>query len=253
MSYVKKERVYSVNGTPTNAYVTKSSKKRARKGVSMVAPAAAIRSEVQRAEMREAYKRAGYVDIAAGTLANPIKFHVAPSNSLYLTPVPCNAGIQGRIGGNIKLKSLQIKGLLIPVAGATVVGDWCQMLIVYDRCPPKGSNTIPAITDVLVAGSGPQNLLNNDNRERFLIVRKMDYNLRGNTTDVAYSQFVVDEYIKLKGLKTIFVGASTGTGELSECKEGALYVYFIGTKAADATTTGNFFGNIRLRFADVKG
>jgi len=228
--------------------------KRSRKGTTMVAPSAVIRSEVQRAEMREAYKRAGYVDSSLGTAGVPHSFCADTTQSVHVNVIPCNAGISGRVGAMVKLKSLQIRGVALPVAGGLddPVQDWAQILIVYDRCPP-GNNTIPAISMVKDTDGNPTRQLNNENRERFLIVRKIDLRLVASATDPSTGFYFVDEYIKLKGLKTIFKGQSAGAGDLAETKEGALYVYFCGIHAVATATRAGFYGTSRLRFADVKG
>lgn len=170
----------------------------------------------------------------------------------------CVPGSQNynRIGRHIKLKSLQIHGFWVPSDTSTAFNKQ-RMLIVYDT---QANGSAPTYGDIMksqnISGtteSGINSMVNLDNRERFRIIRDMQFEFGAvsNVATQAYTaspaQAALDIYIKLGGLDTIYNAGTAGT--IGDIQTGALYVWFI----SDQTNTNGstFAGSFRIRFEDV--
>lgn len=182
----------------------------------------------------------GYFDTASAAYA----FDTTGSITL-LNPVPQGASQVTRVGKKISLKSLQCRGF-VSNNSAAVYND-CALIIVYDK-RPRG--VLPNITDILNAASS--NSMNNDNNAgRFSIIRRYDFALIGNATNITESSYKsADFYLKLRNAPTVF--ASAGTGLIGDIEQGALYLVTIGSATAG---TGAASSNLtfRLRYFDVNG
>jgi len=216
-----------------------------------MAPAAAVQmASVQRAETALAMKNAGYVDTSLSAVA-----FVTTSLVQQIGVVSIGSAITQRVGAKIKWKSVQIRGKVYPNADASIptLGSF---LIVYDRYP-KG-DAVPTAAQILASASATA-LLQDSNRTRFVIVRRLDfvtgpYAVSATRPSVADSIIFVDEYVKLRGLQATYIGsdAGAGSGGMGDIRTGALYVLPIGdTDGANGHCTCDF--NIRVRFADVQG
>jgi len=219
-----------------------------------VAPAAAVQmASVQRAETALAMKNAGYVD----TNWTNVAFLNANGSAVVqqIGIVSMGAAITQRVGAKIKWKSVQIRGKIFPnsTASQPALGS---LLIVYDRYP-KG-DAVPTPSQILASASSLA-LLQDSNRTRFVIVRRLDF-VCGPATgaagepSVADSIHFVDEYIKLRGLSATYIGsdAGVGSGGMGDIRTGALYALPIGdTDGANGHVTATL--NMRVRFADIQG
>lgn len=200
------------------------------------------RTSYQRLNRRAvANKETGFVDLAAATYA------MNTTGSITLIPtIPQGVSVNQRVGKKILLKSLQIRGQCIP-GGATVLAAHCAWMIVYDRRP---TGALPAITDVLSSVSA-SSLTNDANSGRFRILRRWQDVIIGNITTAGQSTdssvYVIDEYLKLKGLPMVFKAA--GTGAISDIEEGALYLITVGDSVAGANDGDAILG-FRTRFID---
>lgn len=147
-----------------------------------------------------------------------------------------------RIGKKAVLRTLQIRGF--SYAGTTAIYNDCAFIIVYDKRP---TGVLPAITDILVTASATA--MNNDNgTDRFQILRRMDFELTGNTTTPATGREAesMDSFVKINR-KIVFKAA--GTGAIGDIQEGALYALSVGINVAGTTAAGAVL-NFRTRFTE---
>jgi len=217
-----------------------------------MAPSAAVQmASVQRAETALAMKNAGYVDTAWTS-----KAFLTTSLVEQIGIVGMGAAITQRVGAKIKWKSVQIRGKVYP-HDAGSVPTLGSLLIVYDRYP-KG-DAVPTAAQILASASA-LSLLNDSNRTRFVIVRRIDFvvgpaaGLAAAEPSVSNSVYFVDEYVKLRGLTATYIGSdvAVGSGGMGDIRTGALYALPIGD-----TVGGNGYVsadlNFRVRFADIQG
>lgn len=147
--------------------------------------------------------------------------------------------LEGRIGRQILMKSIQIKGILSSTA-TTGVRQFCRMLVVYDN---QTNGNALAATDVLNQANvyDPRNL---DNRMRFLILFDQTYAVQAPGVDG--SQHVINYYKKIS-LPTTYNSGDAGT--VADIATGSLYMIFIGTEAA-GDTDANISVAARVRYLD---
>lgn len=185
-------------------------------------------------------KEKGYVDVASATY----KFDTTGSIVL-LNTIAQGAGIQQRVGKRARMTSLQIRGYAANDTTATT--NDCAMLIVYDKRP---TGALPNITDILDTANS-RSFNNDDNSSRFKIVRRLDFQLRGNVNAAAnYLDSMsknIDEFSKLRNLPVVY--KSAGTGAIGDIEQGALYLVTVGNTAA-GTAAANLIVGFRLRFVD---
>lgn len=185
-------------------------------------------------------KETGFVDTAAAVYA------MNTTGAITLIPtIAQGASVNQRVGKKIILKSLQIRGNVIP-GGAATTGVSVAWMIVYDRRP---TGSLPAITDVLTA-VGATTFTNDANTGRFKILRRWSDSVigaltLGQLTDK--SHYTIDEYLKLD-LPCVFKAA--GTGAIADIEEGALYLITVGDNAA-GTGDGDCALAFRTRFLDL--
>lgn len=215
-----------------------------------MAPAAAVQvATVQRAETAIAMKNAGFVD----TDSSVYSFRTTSTVLKHIGIVPQGASVSSRVGGKIKWKSIQIRGWVEP-GGSQAIPVVASFLVIYDRYPNGGLPSAGDILSVVSAGG----MLNDGNRQRFVIVRRLDYvvgpktGLAAAEPSVMNSVYFVDEYIKLRGLMATYIGTGTSNGQIADMRTGALYVLPVGSTDTSgevpvATLT------IRTRFADLQG
>lgn len=184
------------------------------------------------------------------------------------------AAFYNRVGTRISMKSLNIKGYLLPTASnaASTGWDYGRMALIYDRQPgAAGAGAFPAIATLLLeyaSGGGtatnPWSPLNPLLRERFTIVRDKHFILPpmgidgvATSTYAPYNAFApqhdknsfqIDEHIKLAGLEAHY--NQTNGGTIADISTGALYlVFFSEVVAVDAAW--QFNGQARLRYTDA--
>jgi len=183
----------------------------------------------------------GFVDLAGA--AYPMD---ATGSVTLLATIPQGASVSQRVGKKVLLKSIQCRGNWSNNSAAS--NNDVAMLIVYDRRP---TGSLPAITDILVSASSIA--FNNDaNSGRFVILKRLDDTLVGNTaaganyTEAQYKS--VDFWLALKDLPLTFKTA--GTGAIGDIEQGALYLVTVGnTAAGTSAATANVA--FRTRFLDL--
>lgn len=138
--------------------------------------------------------------------------------------------VSQRLGKKLRLKSLQIRGYAVGNSAAQI--NKCCHLIVWDR-RPVGS--LPGINEIVTSVSSLS--MNNDNNSgRYRILKRYDFMVLGNAdagvsgdiTDC--SAVLLDSYLDLKGLETVF-DTTTG-GAINSIESGALYAITMGNNAA---------------------
>jgi len=138
-------------------------------------PAAAVQmATVQRAETALAMKNAGYVDVTDTAYS-----FVTGTTVKQIGVVKIGSAITQRIGGKIKWKSIQVRGVIQPES-ASAAPTLSSLIFVYDRYP---QGDVPAVTAILATASS-MSLLQDSNRSRFVIVRRLDY-VTGPATGMA--------------------------------------------------------------------
>jgi len=188
-------------------------------------------------------------------------FFVPPVNGVLLNGIVQGAAQFNRIGNKIAMKSLRVRGQIINLL--TNVQTYARIVIVYDK---QCNGSIPTSSVVLQtrdsAGASANTAfseLNMDFMERFTILR--DYsvmlpsvtNTAGVLTNIGFdpgqnssggSIFEVDLFIKLKGLITLYKGATAGIADIAT---GGLYMYCISHQNSN---TWAFRNTERLRYYD---
>lgn len=196
---------------------------------------------VKQAIVHEAFKKAGYVDLAAATYGQDTTGSVT-----LIATIAQGASDQQRIGKRAAYKSLQIRGReAAGTAGSINIGGWA---IIYDR-EPTGS--LPAVTDILVSINS-QSFNNDTNSDRFQTLRRSVRTFIGNTTTPAtgHEQWTIEEFLDLKHLPVQY--AAAGTGAIGDIKKGALYLITFGN-TANGTSSPIMNVAFRTRFADILG
>jgi len=181
------------------------------------------------------------------------------SNIILLNGIQTGAAFYNRVGSRVEMKNLHIRGQITNAATTTTC--ILRLLVVYDRQP---TGALPVISDILqsrdqvgTATTGGISEINLDNRDRFAIIRDMQYYAPSctNTAGVLTNgpqfpgqdnqQWDVNEFIKLKGLSTHFK-SSTNPSVIADISTGALYACFV----ASVDSTWNAGVGFRLRYDD---
>lgn len=159
-------------------------------------------------------------DVASATLVfDP---PAGPPNFATNLNCPVNgAELYQRVGRKTYMKSIHIRGWILNVA--TSVQDIGRLIIYYDSQPNGAAPAYAALMQDSNAAGASSTLseINLTNRQRFQILRDIPLlfpavtNTAGVLTNLAYpetdKQFKIDEFIKLKGLETVFNGTNGGT------------------------------------------
>jgi len=161
-----------------------------------------------------------------------------------------------RVGRKITLKSLQIRGLLLP-SDDTTADQQIRMLIVFDK---QSNGAAPTWGDVIksqnisgTTSSTHMDMVNLDNRDRFEIIRDRTWSItkRDTTATQAFSgsptTICVNEFIKLGDRQTVYNAGTAGT--VGDIQSGSLYFFMISNNANASGT--NFDVAFRTRFIDV--
>jgi len=219
--------------TGSSGYRRKSSNYQAGKKVSLL--------KMGYLNRRGLNRETGYVDLASA------QYQGNTTGSIVLAAtIPQGAAVQERVGKKILLKSMQVRGYVTADGTTTTtMGAW---ILVYDKRP---TGALPTITDILDT-INVNSFLNDANSGRFKILARRSYQVNGNSSSAGQQTEgtlqVIDEYVKLKGLQTVFKAA--GTGQMGDIEEGALYLVVVGVTAA-GTADCTFQLGCRTRFLDV--
>jgi len=189
-----------------------------------------------------------------------ITFNTTPMIQNLVT-VNQGAGIPNRIGNKIALKSLRIRGTIVPASsgGGSVQNQIMRYMIVYDRQPngqyPAVNNVLSDIlvTNAIVSGDYLSSI-NPSFYDRFIVLCDKIQVLGGEssftfiTGPTEQKGYVIDEFIKLKGLETVFTTSSEGS-PVGDINTGALYLIALGNITEDSEPA-YMTSKMRLRFYD---
>lgn len=159
----------------------------------------------------------------------------------------CDEGtsVSERIGRKICIKSVQIRGFLLPQDGQ-VSSASCRVMLVWDK---QVNGVIATIAEILSASTS-HSFMNLDNRERFVVLmdKMFSFGISDTTMPLGNgpSTAVVNKYKKMpEGSFTIFDG--TGGG-IADVNTGALYLVTIGNNQAGLGR--NLVAATRVRYTD---
>lgn len=195
-------------------------------------------------------------------------FDVTPGNLNFQTSgtgttvqvynsVPQGVEVYQRIGRKIYMKSLHIRGQIQCIATAAI--DVGRILVVYDSQSNGGG--LPVVGSLLQDCNAGVNIngfshININNRQRFKIIRDYQVILPAATftagvitnpghQDNIENSHMINWFIPLKGLESIFQATSTGT--VTDIQSGSLLIFAL-SNAQDNKYT--FSLTTRLRYYD---
>lgn len=163
----------------------------------------------------------------------------------------CVAGSQNynRIGRKIEVKSIQIRMSIQATTPDTSAYDAiCRFIIVYDKTPNGAaatwSNIIQSQNIAGTTSSAVTDMINLDNRDRFIIVRDKLFTLGYQSATVAGQPTTVDysDYVKCN-YETVFNAGSAGT--VGDIQSGALLMFFASNNAGYSA-----YASFRVRFRE---
>lgn len=170
------------------------------------------------------------------------------TGSVTLIPdaIAQGAGESARIGREIWLKSVEVRGMVASDSTTTIAS--VRILLVWDRQPNKA---LAAVTDILNSAH-PDSFLNDQNKARFKVIRNWWFVCEGNNATAGQqtgkTAHDFNHFIKFKKPKKVTY-STAGTGAIGDLNTGALLLVVVGNKAAgtdDAALTAGF----RTRFFD---
>lgn len=170
------------------------------------------------------------------------------TGSITLLPdvIPIGAGESQRLGSQIHLSTLWCHARVAANAATTVSEG--TMLIVWDKTP---NLLLPAITAIMNSAS-PGSFPRDSARRRFKILKRLDFQVAGNSTTPATGLEVQDADFFLplpKGCVCEYDDTIATTGAITTIVTGGLYLLTFGSNAAGTgalTLTASF----RTRFAN---
>lgn len=188
-----------------------------------------------------------------------------------LNLVQAGSSYFNRIGRKIEMKSLQMKGQLNGIgANSQGLAAGGRILIVYDR---QANGALPVYADVIksqtqVSGTTQSlnyDMVNLDNRDRFLILRDIEFTMPSVTrvasadtfsgyptsahTDSTCEEGQFNQFIKLKGLVTHFK-ADSSPAVIGDVATGTLLILSFGSFAS-GSEGWNANLTFRLRYKDT--
>jgi len=179
-----------------------------------------------------------------------------------LVTVEQGAGIPNRIGNKIALKSLRFRAAIFPTGNGAgqVIPYQARWMIIYDRQP---NGVYPLIGDILaditvsntVTAGDYISSINPTNFDRFIVLCDKMISIGqtqtgtlglGQTTETSMG---IDEFIKLKGLETMFKSSTAGS-PISDITTGALYLFVQAEGMPSGSEDWCLDCKMRLRFYD---
>lgn len=216
------------------------------RGAPSVSVGYGFRGDYTRSSVEKKYK-----DIAATTYGCDSTGSVTVLNS-----VDEGTGVSQRVGRKICMKSVQLRGVVVPQdvpgAAANVSAQLCRVMLVWDKQP---NGVIATIANILSASTSCS-YINLDYRERFVVLMDKHYGLGPLYVDTTATQTwsavdkctaVVNKYKRLpQGTDVIFDGTGGGIADINS---GALLLVTIGTAAAGQGFNATLV--TRIRYTDA--
>jgi len=214
-----------------------------------------------------------------GVTVSPIPIIAATANAgsnamfVCLNATQEGVGLWNRVGRRIRMKSIQIKGHVVPIVpdGTKYPSpSTCRIILFYDRQPNKA---LPDLNDVLLsynsAGGATTTAfsgLNMNNRDRFLMLRDSQMELPpavGTASDTSGAIFSscdslagnpqgsrnINWFVKLKGSVTHYL-ATANPATIGEITEGSLILGVFDEVGDVAHPAWTFEYQARLKFLE---
>lgn len=165
----------------------------------------------------------------------------------HLDVVTQGDAVTQRQGKSWQNTNLQIRGKIF--ASTATVASQIAMYIVWDRQPNKA---LAGVTDIFDAADS-YSLAKRENKGRFLVIKKWQRMVVGNTTTPATGReaIVIDKWLRLPPECIAQATAADTTGAIGNRITGALLAVFMGDDAAAAPTfTPNATLVFRVGFRD---
>lgn len=188
----------------------------------------------------------------------PAAYQVNTTGSITLLAVPTlGSDYTNRVGRKIRITSAYIKGYVYTEAStqSAAVNSTSQAARMMLVCDLQPNGSAPAITDILTTAD-PSSHLNLNNRDRFLILKDKNFvfdPLYLSTTATqsyatASNQIKFLKVYKKLNMETIF--NATNGGSIADITSGALYMVWIGSRAAGAADVNAVIAT-RVRYYDI--
>lgn len=251
------KRKYTTTATPMFKKARQFQKERPAKQSLQRAVAAAVRKEVEKKGVDFPLDVASVVSTTNGTQA-----------AFCINLTQQGVGSWNRVGRKIQNQSIRLRGGIVwlldqETTTLNLIGNTLRMVVVWDKQP---SGTFPTFDTVFGVtgqdGTETTTFLNPvkyDNMDRFMVLRDMVcdfepplYNAAAGTQNAVIVRKSFDEYIRLGGKETTYLGQSN-PATIADVSSGALYVYF---RAAANVTNQNQLAIdsssfARLRYTDM--
>lgn len=149
-----------------------------------------------------------------------------------------------RVGNQIKMNSLSIKGLLQgTVASAS---QRARLVVLYDKHPNQSQ---VSVGDLFETGLSAHTVYSHKQigvGHRFFILYDRTIDLVGNTDNAKWSK-VINIY---KDLSKVTKFDGTANGDINAINSNALYFFIISDQTNSSNDGPSFIGNARLRYID---
>jgi len=196
---------------------------------------------------------AKYIDVPTGGAAVVYTMGSADADAdliKYLSIIPQDATVNGRIGKACQAQSLSVRGF-VKAGTAGVATSW-HIYWIWDYQPNKVD---PQVFLNIMTAKENNSMPNRSNNARYKILKKIAGATLGNSgtpttgTEIQWIETIVP--MPADGFIQFEAGAAGQTGVAAQCIQGALLQLCIstGTTAANTATTWN--ATMRLNFKDV--
>lgn len=166
---------------------------------------------------------------------------------VHINVIPAGSSQESRFGKKIRMISVQIRGHLS--AESAVSTCLCAVLLVYDKSP---GGALPNINAILESASSLA-LNNDDNAQRFKIVRRWETVVSGNPgagERTSQTMIPFNQFVKLTSARDVVYKAGN-TGLIGDILEGALYLITVGNQPAAGDFNAFLRATTRVRFIDI--
>lgn len=231
-------------------------KRKAEKGKSKSTRKKVRQGDYQRGRELARTPKAELKAFDSGALARPQQLVATPPTYDFLNCMVNGAELHQRVGRKIYMKSLHLHGAVTGFGASINQQSFGRIIIFYDAQPNAAAPTIAGLLQDANAGgaTNPYSHLNLTNRQRFKILR--DYRLIlgptnanalvTNINDPIKNSYLIDIFIKLRGLEAIYNGTNGGT--IADITSGSIGVTFISDSGA--ATDYELLYSSRLRYYD---
>jgi len=165
----------------------------------------------------------------------------------YLSTIPQNATVNGRIGKACQAQSLSVRGQVI--AGTAGIAASYHIYWVWDYQPNK---VLAAFADIFVSKAN-NTLPNRSYNARFKILKKITGTILGNSTLPTTGQEVnwIETIVPMPADGFIQYEQGTTSGLIGTCIQGALLQVCISDSASATSRSPVFDATMRLNFKDI--